>query len=147
MASRKIEDLHPIILPLYNDFKNRMAFEKVDFIVTCTWRSLEEQEALWERGRKFKNGIWSIADREKVVTWVRPGNSAHNFMVEGKPAALAFDIAILTRGKLNWDTRQPEWETARQLGKKVGLNNLFPKESAHFEYPDWRTVGIIKKTT
>lgn len=146
MASRKIEDLHPAILPLYNAFKNAMKAAGVEFITTCTYRSPEEQDSLYALGRTFQNGIWTTTDSKKVVTWVRAGGSAHNVRIDGKPAALAFDIGILTAGKLNWDGRHQDWTTARKIGAEVGLNNLHPKESAHFEFPDWKKVGLIKKT-
>lgn len=116
----------------------------IDFLVTCTWRSPEEQSALWAKGRTYKAGIWSVTDSKKVVTWVQAGNSAHNFMVAGKPAALAFDIVVLIDGKPQWDARHPSWKLAIQHGKDAGLKNLFPKESAHFEYPNWRKVGLVK---
>lgn len=146
MASRLLKDLHPKLLPLYNAFKTRMKQAGVEIFVTCTWRSAEEQAALFALGREKRKGIWTVKDGKKIVTWLQSGQSAHNYMIAGKPASCAFDIAIMRSGKLTWDVEGPEWTKARKIGAEVGLRNLYPKESAHFEFPDWRNLDIIKKT-
>jgi len=138
MASRKIEYLDPLLLPIYNRFKELLNGAGVDFIVTCTWRSPEEQNQLYAQGRTVENGVWTVTNKKKVVTWVRAGDSAHNYTRGGEPSARAFDIAILGAGKLNWDPKHKDWVTARRIGSECGLKNLFPAESAHFELPDWR---------
>lgn len=131
MASRNISDLHPLMIPKYNDFMARCKTSGIDCFVTCTHRSNKEQAELYAQGRT-KPG--------NKVTKAKPGQSAHNNEDKGKPAALAFDIAIMINGKLNWDAENPTWQLAIQHGKDAGLKNLFPYESAHFEHPDWKQL-------
>ena len=138
MASRLISDLHPLIIPMYNTFAKKMRTSGIQFVVTCTYRSAEEQDSLFAQGRTLKAGVWTVTNSKKVVTWVRGGNSAHNVKKDGKPAAMAFDIVIVTAGKLNWDSAHKDWQLAIQHGKDSGLRNLYPKEAAHFEVPNWR---------
>lgn len=147
MASRLIKDLHPKILPLFNDFRARMKKSGIEIVVTCTWRSADEQAVLFAQGREKRKGIWTVKDGKKIVTWLMAGQSAHNYMLAGKPAACAFDIAIIRDGKLNWDPESYDWRKARECGAAAGLRNLYPKESAHFEYPDWRSLDLVKKSS
>jgi hypothetical protein len=80
MASTKIEDLTPLMQQLYYDFETRMMVAKIPFKVTCTARTLAEQEALYAQGRKAldetnslrtKAGLPHInaAENKKRVTW------------------------------------------------------------------------------
>ena len=63
-------------------------FERgIDVLVTCTYRTQEEQDELWERGRT-KPG--------NKVTWTR--NSKHTERV-------ALDFAIVKDGKAVWDIK------------------------------------------
>lgn len=113
MASRKIEDLHPDLQPLAREFLRRCESEGVDILITCTWRSGEEQDSLYAQGRT-KPG--------KIVTRAKAGQSAHNFMLDGKPAAKAFDIVPLVNGKAIWDGKHPHWAIAGRIGMELGLS-------------------------
>lgn len=65
----------------------------LDVLVTCTWRSDEEQESLYAQGRT-KPG--------RRVTNARAGQSAHNYTINGVRAALGMDIVPMRHGKLVW---------------------------------------------
>lgn len=101
MASRKIEDLLPKVQEKYRQFAEKMADEGIDFIVTCTYRSQEEQDRLYRQGRMAPG---------KIVTWTR--HSKHN---ERK----AFDIAIMDAGKINWDEKA--YLKPGEIGESLGL--------------------------
>lgn len=101
MSSRKIEDLDPKLQDLYGCFKSRMEDACIDFIVTCTYRSPEEQSDLYAQGRT-KPG--------QKVTWTL--KSKH---CERK----AFDIAILQNGKITWEPGP--YVDAGKVGESVGL--------------------------
>jgi len=110
MASRNPEDLTIPCLTHYLLFKKAMAQAGIDFILTCTSRTQEEQDALYAQGRTRPG---------KIVTWTR--NSKH---IAGK----AFDIAILVKGKLCWNPALdadgdgvPEYTEAGKIGEAVGL--------------------------
>lgn len=88
-------------------------------IITCTLRTLEEQNALYAQGRlplaeinklRKKAGMGAIKDAEgkKKITNAKPGQSKHN--PDSTGLSRAFDIAFvnLSSGKntsLNWDTK------------------------------------------
>lgn len=103
MASRKIEDLTPDLQAKCREWEARMAEEEIDYLITCTKRSQEEQDALYEQGRS-KPG--------KIVTWTR--NSKH---IEGK----AFDIVVIENGKPDWNITNPNWTRAGEIGRSCGL--------------------------
>ena len=140
MASRLITDLNVKVIPLYNDFVRMCRKSGIQILITCTYRSLEEQASLWKQGRELKNGIWRVVDAKKVVTKVLPGKSAHNVKENGRPASMAFDFALIINGKLSWDTKHPDWQLAVQHGIDCGLKSLRPFEYAHLEFPNWQKL-------
>jgi hypothetical protein len=117
--SRNISDLTEETRIAYFRFKEGMDKAAIDYILTCTLRTAEEQLELWKKGRAIENGKWVVVDRKKCVTWTL--NSKH---LEGT----AFDIAIMVAGKLLWDARLdvdgdgiPEYTEAGKIGQSVGL--------------------------
>jgi peptidoglycan L-alanyl-D-glutamate endopeptidase CwlK len=109
--SRKIEDLTPEMQTKFKEFAALMAQEGIPFMLTCTYRSQEEQDALYEQGRT-KPG--------KVVTWTHTSRHTQRD---------AFDIAILKDGKPTWDVKVsvdgddiPDYQEVGAIGKLVGLN-------------------------
>lgn len=101
MASRKIEDLVPELQIKFTEFESAMAQAHIDFIVTCTYRSQEEQDMLYAQGRTVPG---------RRVTWTR--HSKHN---ERK----AFDIAVVKNGKISWD--EPDYNEPGAIGEDIGL--------------------------
>lgn len=118
MASRQISDLSKQLQPLASAFINKANAElsrsfDASVIITCTWRSDEEQAKLYAIGRTVKG---------RKVTNAKPGQSKHNNVdSKGKPAAEAFDIAVFVAGKLNWDIEHPAWQLAGKIGEELGL--------------------------
>lgn len=112
MASRSLDDLHPDIQPLCEWFMEQCRGADIDALITCTWRSPAEQDALYAQGRT-KPG--------KIVTNAKAGQSKHNFMINGKPASKAFDVVPLVNGKPDWDSTHPAWEHMGEIGESVGL--------------------------
>ncbi|KZE34164.1 M15 family metallopeptidase [Crenobacter luteus] len=126
MASRRIEDLHPDLQPLAQTFQRRCADAGVDVLIYCTWRSGQEQDELYAQGRS-KPG--------PRVTNARAGQSAHNFTIQGRPAARAFDAVPLVGGKPMWDASHPHWQVMGKIGADLGLN-WYGRPSAPFrEFP------------
>ncbi|MCD5362779.1 M15 family metallopeptidase [Chromobacterium aquaticum] len=129
MASRKIEDLHPDLQPLCREFVRRCEAAGVTALITTTYRSGAEQDELYAQGRT-KPG--------PRVTNARAGQSAHNAMIQGKPAARAFDVVPTIGGKPMWDAKHPHWQVMGKIGMELGLNwygrpNAQFKEFPHFE--------------
>ena len=119
MSSRSIEDLTPETQELYHKFAVIMKAKNIPYIVTCTFRSQQEQDALYEQGRT-KPG--------QIVTWTR--KSRHTDRE-------AFDIAILKNGKISWNV--DDYLEAGKIGRAVGLvwggDFKTSKDRPHFEKP------------
>jgi peptidoglycan L-alanyl-D-glutamate endopeptidase CwlK len=150
MASRDIKDLSGDMQIMYNKFFDRCRRDTellrlgVSVLLTCTFRSGEEQDKLYAQGRTLPGAI---------VTRAKAGQSAHNVATpQGLPAAEAFDVVPLLHGKPVWTTKddpntpEPEdkiWEIIGAHGKAVGLKwygdtDASFREFPHFQNPAWR---------
>lgn len=141
--SRKIEDLHPDLIPKAKAFVTQCELLGVDVVIICTYRSNDEQAETYAQGRT-KPG--------KIVTWARPGESKHNFTdPEGRPSSKAFDFAVLRHGKIIWGTggngidADPTddetddlelWQKAGAVAEALGLEwaGRWPKEKREFPH-------------
>jgi len=126
--SRKLEDLRTDVREKAERFLTAAKNIGIDVLITCTYRSNEEQKQLYAQGRTAPG---------KIVTNALPGESKHNNVEGGVPASLAFDVVPLINGKPMWDASNPVWKVLGSLGKSVGLNwagdwKRF-KEYPHFE--------------
>jgi peptidoglycan LD-endopeptidase CwlK len=119
MSSRKIEDLEPELQELYRAFETASQIAGVAFIVTCTYRSQAEQDALYAQGRTAPG---------KKVTWTRHSKHA---------ARKAFDIAVLKNGKISWDPE--DYQVIGEIGESVGLvwgGRWSTPDYPHFQLPE-----------
>ena len=112
MPSRKIEDLHPDLQPLCREFLRQCERAGLDILITCTYRSNQEQDQLYAQGR---------GEPGPRVTNAKAGQSAHNVTIQGRPAARAFDIVPLVNGKPVWDGKHAAWAQAGRIGVALGL--------------------------
>jgi peptidoglycan L-alanyl-D-glutamate endopeptidase CwlK len=110
LSSRDYKDLIPEMQILYLRFDEEMKKAGIPYVVTCTWRSQEEQDQLYEQGRTTPGAI---------VTWTH--KSLH---IQRK----AFDIAIVKDGKAVWDLKVdvnkddiPDYAEAGAIGERCGL--------------------------
>ncbi len=133
MSSRDPNDLHPDLQVIFTRFMHQAKVAAIDVLCTCTYRSNIEQDALYAQGRTKPGDI---------VTNAKAGQSAHNYLLKGKPAAKAFDIVPLRNGSCVWGTKQKDdsalWQTLGKIGTDLGLNWYGnPKapfhEMAHFQ--------------
>jgi len=90
-------------------------------LVTCTYRSPEEQSALYAQGRTAPGHI---------VTNAKAGQSMHQWRV-------ALDIVPLVNGKPDWDGSHPVWHQIAAVFKKHGFEWGYDwprmKEMPHFQ--------------
>lgn len=125
MPSRNIEDCLPELQEKFEQFDLGMRTAGIDYILTCTKRSQEEQNALYAQGRTAPG---------KVVTWTL--KSKH---IDGR----AFDIAIMINGKICWNPTLDadndgvsEYTEAGLIGESVGLRwggRFKSPDAPHFE--------------
>lgn len=115
-ASRKIDHLASDIKPLALNFLSECLIQKIDVLVICTYRSPDDQAALYAQGRTVPG---------KIVTWAKPGQSAHNLSIQGRPAARAFDAIPLFAGKIIWELNAqtlPVWQRMGAIAESIGLS-------------------------
>jgi peptidoglycan L-alanyl-D-glutamate endopeptidase CwlK len=127
MASRDLLDAHPGLGYVYRDLEREFDATHAgrSLIVTCTYRSPQEQQALYRQGRSAPGPIVTQLDG---VTHL----SNHNH----KPAR-ALDVAVLVGGKVSWDPA--EYAPLGPLALKYGLvwGGSWPhfKDYPHLELP------------
>lgn len=96
MASRSVSDLCPELRSKLVEFLTRARLAKIDVLVYCTYRSKEEQAALYAQGRTAPG---------PVVTWTK--KSKHNTTdSNGRPAAEAWDCVPMVAGKPAWNAKE-----------------------------------------
>ena len=127
MASRNPDALHPYLRdrwPLLRG-KYEHRFPGRAMVLTCTYRSPEEQQLLYAQGRTGPG---------KKVTQIdgKTRLSNHNHQ-----PAKAFDVVILVGGKVSWDESlyQDALPIARELGLACGGDWRNFKDWPHFEMP------------
>jgi peptidoglycan L-alanyl-D-glutamate endopeptidase CwlK len=134
--SRQLEDLVPAAQQRAQALVKAAKDAGIDFLVTSTYRSNEEQAALYAQGRTKPGAI---------VTNARPGDSYHNWRC-------AFDVVPLRNGKPVWGTSGPDgdlWRKIGEMGEAVGLEWAGRwtgklREMAHFQYTGGLTLAQLK---
>jgi len=132
MASRSLSDLNEILSAAYQkacvEYGKQYPAAPQPFI-TCTFRSNDEQDTLYQQGRALKG---------KVVTNARASESPHNY----NPSA-AFDIAFITLGKkLDWGKQNFKnfAEIIIRIQPLVEWGGVWKSmpDAPHFQLKDWR---------
>lgn len=136
ITSRSISDLLPPVAERCRQFLALCEEQKIDILITCTYRDHEAQERLWAQGRTLPGPI---------VTWVHGGDSWHNWR-------RAFDVVPMRNGKPVWSTRGTDrelWLTIGSLGVSVGLEwgGNWPRhpDFPHFQDRTGTTLQRLKK--
>lgn len=132
MASRRIEDMHPKLQPYVKAFMEKAEQAGVEVLITCTWRSNEEQYQLYAEGRTVKG---------RRVTNAKAGQSKHNHTLNGKPASLAFDVVPMIGGKCMWDAKHPHWQILGKIGMSLGFTWYGAPGSPFREMPHFQMVA------
>ncbi len=132
--SRKLEDLHPTVHTVVEGLLKMCQDTGIPILITCTFRSPEEQDELYTQGRT-KPG--------KIVTNARGGYSYHNY-------GLAFDFCVLKDGNPVWDLKVnvneneiPDYNEVGELGESLGLEwgGAWPHpDFPHFQYTFGLTI-------
>lgn len=114
MASRDINDLCPEMQPICREFLAQCKAMGLNAAVDCTYRSNEEQNDAYAKGRTAAG---------EIITYAKAGQSKHNVMgTDGNPASRAFDIYLTNAdGTLNWDATSLPWQKAIEIGRNLGL--------------------------
>ncbi len=128
---RDINLLHPDLQPKVKKLIELCKAKGIEIIISQTWRTQAEQDALYAQGRT-KAG--------QIVTNVKYPNSMHCW-------GLAFDFAVIISGKASWIAAH--FDRVGPLGESLGLEwggrwQNFP-DRPHFQMPGHTVSELIKK--
>src|ERR1043166_9008344 len=128
--SRSLDNLTPEVKELCQKFLQGCSEIGHPMLVVQTFRSFEEQEALYAKGR-FRPG--------PVVTHARAGYSWHNFR-------RAFDVCFLRGTDITWNG---PWADIAQIGREIGLTwggdwDQGKQDRPHFEYHPGLTLEMVR---
>jgi peptidoglycan L-alanyl-D-glutamate endopeptidase CwlK len=126
--SRDIEALYPAVKEKAKELIELCKKEKIDLIITSTFRDIESQNRLYAQGRTLKG---------KKVTNAKGGQSYHNYRV-------AFDVVPVVAGKAVWNNNKL-WKKIGGLGMSIGLEWGGSWQSIHdlphFQYTQGLTLA------
>lgn len=137
MTSRDPKDLHPALQELWAHLVPAARAELgLGIILTCTHRSNEEQQRLYNQGRSTPGAI---------VTNARPGQSAHN--VAPPEGSHALDFAVQDgKGGITWEGSK--YDAVAKIAQRMGADcgAFWPGfvDRPHIQMPGWkigRTYG------
>ena len=103
MASRLLIDLDYRIQTDARRVRDAWQAAGLDVLITCTYRSDEEQTRLYEQGRTAPG---------KIVTHAKAGESMHNHR-------LAIDFVPMVDGKICWEDESGLWERIARIAQQV----------------------------
>lgn len=122
---RKLEELDPKVQAAAQAAKDECKALGLDFVVTCTYRSGEEQSALYAQGRT-KPGL--------IVTNAKAGQSFHQFRV-------ALDLYPIVNGKPDLNgVALKTWKAVAAVFKKYGFEWAWEWKSFR-EMPHFQMTG------
>ena len=127
MPSTRLSDCDPSLQLAYAcllaEFREQTGH---DLLLTCTYRSPEEQAELYTHGRSAPGPIVTQLDGTTH-------KSKHNSKL-----SRAVDVAVVIAGKVSWDSSQytPLVELAQKYGLVSGGSWPHFKDWPHLELPD-----------
>jgi peptidoglycan L-alanyl-D-glutamate endopeptidase CwlK len=158
VASRDLADLHPVLRVLAQQHIDICAASGVRLLIYCTWRSPDEQAALYAQGRRPLHavnalrkavGLSAITDGENRRRVTNARTSRHSYMLDGAPAALAYDCCPLDdAGRPDWSGEGYRWQLVAEIGKRLGLRWggrwKTPRDRPHFEIPEPQATEVVE---
>jgi len=128
-VSRQLSHAHPVLVERFQ--RLQAEFETIcpgrTLLITCTYRSVEEQQRLYKRGRGNDKG-----PKVTNVDGVRK-RSNHN-----KYPSRAIDVAVLVGGKVTWDEAAYYPIGPLSTKHRLGWGGYWTKfqDYPHLELPD-----------
>ncbi len=144
LTQKRLKEVHPDFHPhVVNilDLLYDWCLPGVIPYIAFAYRSPKLQDRLWRKGRTFKDGQVVSVNRRRVVTNLRGNQSKHCNEVEGLPASLAVDIALV-RDRAWLPDKDPMWSLvpaaavlASPTGSVIcGAMWDSPRDWAHIEW-------------
>lgn len=121
----RLELLHPRVKLKGQQHCQLAALKGIDLEISQGLRTWPEQAALYAQGRTTP-GL--------IVTHAKPGQSYHQF-------GLAYDIALVTAGGLDWSGTDELWVEAIALGQSLGLTAGAEWHGVQQDRPHFQLTG------
>lgn len=120
--SRDLNDLFPVVRDAAQKALNTLKAAGIDVLITCTYRTAEEQQKLYAQGRTSPG---------KKVTNAKPGQSFHEYRV-------ALDLYPVVNGKPDFSGSHIDlWHKIAKAFKDEGFEWAYEwktfKEMPHFQ--------------
>lgn len=116
---KMLASLKPLVAEKAREFIRVAKEEGIEILITSGFRSIEDQNKLYEQGRSTKGSI---------VTNAKGGQSFHNY-------GCAFDVVPIVNGKLDWNY---PFSKLGAIGEACGLEwgGRWPKfkDEPHFQF-------------
>lgn len=143
MPTREITDACKAIQDVWDNIKNEYFKSNPGhyLILTCVYRSPEEQLADFKKGRtQLEDGTWTVTDKSQVVT------NADGITILGphnyKPSR-AIDVAVVDNqsGKTLWEEIHYRCllEIAQRFGLESGGGWKSLKDWPHLQVPNYKS--------
>lgn len=130
---RQINELLPSVALAASDAISECTRKGLKLLVTCTYRTGEEQDALYAQGRT-KPGA--------KVTNARAGQSLHQYRV-------ALDLYPMVNGKPDFSGKPPEWHDIAAIFKAHGFEWAYEwkrfREMPHFQMTGGHPLSYFQK--
>lgn len=134
-SSRSVDVLVTPVKIRALEFLHACRMADMDLLVTCTYRTPQDQDKLYAQGRTVHGS---------KLTNAKAGESLHQYRV-------ALDVVPMRAGKPVWGTSGEDgelWQQVGKLGEEAGLEwagrwKKF-KELAHFQYTGGLTLADLK---
>lgn len=130
---RSIDELHPVVAAKARAAIRDCEAAGLPLLITCTYRSGIEQDALYAQGRT-KPG--------PIVTKAKAGQSFHQYR-------LALDLYPLVNGKPDFSGSHPNWVKIATIFKRHGFEWAFEwkrfKEKPHFQMTFGKPLAYYQK--
>lgn len=137
MPSRDVRDCHVKLQAAFHELLLDFQHENPgkDLMVTCSYRSPQEQQQLYRLGRALIGGKWVVQDASRIVTQLS-GEAGHLSLHNTVPAR-ALDVAVLIGGKVTWNEREyyPLGALARKHRIEWGGDWQSFKDYPHLQLP------------
>lgn len=131
--ARFFSELDPKVARMAEAAMLECTHDGLNVLVTCTYRSGTEQDALYAQGRS-KPG--------PKVTNARAGQSFHQYRV-------AIDLYPLIASKPDFSGKAPEWHKIAKIFKSHGFEWAYEwkrfKEMPHFQYTGGHPLSYFQK--
>jgi peptidoglycan LD-endopeptidase CwlK len=133
----RLKLVYPKLATKIYQLSTLMAAEELFITVAQGLRTVEEQDALFAKGRD-EHG--AVINKAQIVTNARGGNSYHNY-------GLAVDCYPVDKesGGVDWNPSHPDWKRMESLGVSLGLtsgaNWIRIVDAPHFQLTGRFPVG------